>query len=350
MNKTNKTLIVLFLVQVVLILGMSLGLAREETGERRVAKVFEGLDPAKVTKIKILGEPKDAGDANQPPQPSIELTKDGTTWGLASAEGYPADQTKVQEFLDKLAKLKTRGEVLHKSTFHRKLEVADDKYQRLVTLTADGKEIKFYLGTSPSFKNVHLRKAGSDDVLQVGELSTYEVGIRAWDWVDRTYVKIPENDIWSVHLVNKNGSIKLDKDAAGNWSVSGLNGQLKKPAVEDLVRKAATVNLEEPVGKTDKPEYGLGAPLATVTLTTGTSSVAGKLPETVKTEVITIGAKQEKENRYYVKSTTSNYVVSAAGWAVEPFVNKQAKEMLDEPKKDDAKSEAGKPGKATKKK
>jgi hypothetical protein len=354
MNKLNRILLVALLLQVVLIVGM--GLAKENTSTTRVGKVFDNFDPAKVTKIKILSEAKDASDASQPAQTSVELVKEGTTWGVASADNYPADGTKVQETLDKLAKLKSRGEVLSKATYHKKLEVAEDKYQRKVTLTLDGKDITFFLGTSPSFKNVHLRKEGSNEVLQVGDLSVWEVGAKPWDWVNRTYVSIPDKDVWGVNIVNKNGALKFEKDASGNWKVDDLPGSPLKSMVDDMVKKAGTINLEEPVGKTEKPEYGFQSPLATITLTTGTSSVSGKMPDEMKTEVVQIGSKIEKDNRYYAKSTTSQYVVTVAGWAVEPLVSKSLKDLIEPPKKDEKKVEPAaknapkKPAKAAPKK
>lgn len=329
MSKTNRLLIMLLLVQVLLLLGMRLSdttpVANQPT------KVFETLDPAKVTKLEIKGELKDESDPSSPPQTTVVLTKEGATWGIASADNYPADQTKVEELLDKLSKLKSRAAVLTKAVNHKKVEVAEDKYQRKITLTADGKELAFFLGTSPSFKNVHLRRAGSDDVVQVSDLTSWEAGARAWDWVDRAYVKIPEKDVYGLRIQNKSGVIQLDRNAAGEWIAQGVNGPLKKSVVDDLVRKASTINLEEPLGKTEKPEYRLEVPQATVTLMTGTSSIAGKMPETMKTDVIRIGEKIEKDNRYYVKASTSPYVVLGAAWAIDPFVTKTNKDLLDVP-------------------
>jgi hypothetical protein len=341
-SKSNRILIALFLAQIILIMGMTL--SRDDTKATRVTKVFEAFDPAKVTRVKILGEPKDASDANQPTQPSIELAKEGTQWVIVAADNYPADGTKVQELLDKIGKLKARGDVLTKATYHKKLEVADDKYQRLVTLTHDGKELKFYLGTSPSFKSIHLRKAGSNEVLQASELTSWEVGTRAWDWVDRTYVKYPEKDLWSVRVQNKQGGFDLDKSADGSWSAKGVSGPLKKTVVDDMTRKVATINLEEPVGKNEKPEYGLSDPLATITIVTGTSTIAGKMPDEMKTDVVRVGAKLDKDNRYYVKASTSPYVVQVATWGLEPLVTKGPKDLIEEPKKDEPKK-AGAPAK-----
>jgi hypothetical protein len=327
MNKTNRILVVLFLVQVLLLMGMRF--SGDEAVMTAPVKVFEGLEVSKITKLEIKGELKD--DPSGPAQTSVTLAKEGATWGVANADNFPADQTKVEEFLEKLTKLKSRGAVLTRSVNHKKVEVADDRYQRKITLVHDGKELSFLLGSSPSFKNVHLRKVGGDDVVQVADFTSWEAGARAWDWVDRTYLKIPESNVYGVRIQNKNGTINLTRNVSGEWIADGVTGPVKKSVIDDLVRKASTINLEEPVGKTEKPEHGLDVPLATVTLTTGTSSIAGKMPEQMTTDVIKVGAKLDKDARYIVKASTSSYVVQVAAWAVEPLVNKTNKDLLDIP-------------------
>lgn len=334
MTKINRVLIALFFLQILLVMGMNIG--GQEPADTRLSKVFDGLDPAKVTRVKIIGEPKDAADPSAGPQQSIELVKDGTQWSLGGADNYPADNTKVDELLEKLAKLKSRGPVLTKASHHKKVEVADDKYQRDVTLTHDGKEIRFFVGTSPSFKNVHLRRAGSNEVLQASELTSWEVGTRAHDWINRDYVKFPEKDVWGVKVENKSGTIELAKSADGQWSLAGSSAPLKKSMIDDIVRKASTISVEEPIGKSEQAEHGLSDPLATVTLTTGTSTISGKMPDEMHTDVIKIGKKLDKENRYFAKASTSSYVVQVAGWAMEPLVTKSTKDLLEETKGDAA--------------
>ncbi|MCK6546003.1 DUF4340 domain-containing protein [Myxococcota bacterium] len=334
MNKTNQLLVGLLALQGLVFVGMKVGGGSAEDNRPKV--VLEGFEPGKVSKLEIIGEPKDAADPKAPPQTSVTLTKTGTQWGIAAADGYPADNQKVEEFLGKLAKLKTRGPVLTSATYHKKVEVADDKFQRKLKLTVDGKELELILGTSPSLKNVHLRKAGSDEVLQVSELTAWEAGARAWDWVDRAWVKFGENDVWGIAIQNANGVLNLQKDQSGLWNAVGATGAVKKGVLDDLVRKASAMNLEEPVGKTEKPEFGLDQPLAVVTLTTGTSTIAGKLPAELKTEVVRIGKKSDTENRYWAKSTTSPYVVELAGWAVEPLVTKSMKDLLEDTKPEQA--------------
>jgi hypothetical protein len=329
MNKQNLMLAALLGAQILLIMGMRLG-GDDHVISKSVA-FLEGYDPDKVTKIQIHGAPK---EKDGPPPESITLEKSGSTWGIATADSFPADQTKVKEFLEKLKKMNYRNKVVTSAKYHEKLEVAEDKYQRKVTITQDGKDRTFYVGTSPSFKSLHVRLDGSDDVLLANEVSTSDFSERAWGWVDRAYVKHDAKDVWAVKIQNEKGTIELEKNPQDStWIAPGVTGALKKSTVDDLVRKAGQINLEEPVGKEAKPEYELGK-LATVTLVTGTSTIAGVPPPKTETTTIQIGKKLEKENRYYVKSSSSDYVVEVASWAIDPLVQKTKADLREEEKKD----------------
>ena len=72
--------------------------------------------------------------------------------------------------------------------------------------------------------------------------------------------------------------------------------------VDDLVRKARSVNMESPVGKTIELEHGLGQPAATVRLVVGTSTIAGTPPPSTETRSFRVGAKVTGQSRYYIKA------------------------------------------------
>lgn len=288
--------------------------------------------PDKVTKITITGN---TGSAAEKKLSTTVLSKSGTSWGIEGADNYPVDAAKLDTFLKNVEKLKAGGAVVNKESFYKKLEVGDEDFQRKIVLTHDGKEIAFVLGSSPGFKRVHLRKLGQKDVVEV-EGSRCGTSARARGGLGRPlYFKVPEADVWAVNLVNGRGTVKMEKAPGGEWAiVGGKPGEVqKKTAVDDLVRKVASVNLEEPVGKTVKPEFGLDAPTATIMLVTGSSTIAGAPPKITKTETILVGAKNGT-NAYYVKSASSDYVVSAPSWAIEPLTTKMVADLFEQPKTD----------------
>jgi hypothetical protein len=325
----NKLLAGLLVAQLALVVGGKLA-GRDQAMTMKTVTVLEGLDPAQVDKVAIWGPPK---QGEGPAQESVALAKVNGAWSIDGADGFPADDAKVKDLLDSLKGLTSRTVVLEGAKYHQKLEVSAEKFQRKVTLTAGGKDRTFYVGTSPSFKNSHVRVDGSDQVLLVNEFGTNELGSRAWHWVDRKFLDIPADQVWAVSVQNAQGTIQLEKDPASSaWAALGVPGALDTATVDDLVRKARTVNLETPVGKTVKPEYGLDAPLATVTLTTGTSTIAGTPPTATEKVTLQIGKKLGAENQYFVKSSKSEYVVRVASWGLEPLVSKGPADLLKKDK------------------
>lgn len=317
MTKMNKILVGLLVLQVVLIMGMRFG--SEPTLDYSNTKVLPGLDADAVTSVEVFGPPK-TGDG--PTQNHVVIAKKNGAWGVATADDFPVDATKVKELTEKLAGLTSRTRVLDSETYHEKLEVAPDKFQRKIVLDAGGQKTTLYVGSSASFKNTHVRVDGQKEVYLVNDLSTSDIGDRAWHWVEREYLKFDKANVWSVNVKNAKGEITLEKNPVDStWAALGITQALDTTKVDDLVRKASTINLEAPVAKAVKPEFGLDAPLATVTLVTGTSTITGMPPQKTDTVTVKIGKKVEADNQYYVKASTSEYVVKVQAYAVDPLVN-----------------------------
>ncbi|MEL7368250.1 MAG: DUF4340 domain-containing protein [Myxococcota bacterium] len=324
MSRINQILIVLLAVQT---LGFVVGRSfSSDPTEQSTAVFFADLDADKVTAIEILGPP--AVKKDDPPQNKVTVQKTDGKWGIADADAYPVDDSKVTELVETLKKLRSRNRVLQSSVYHEKLEVSADKYQRKLTVTAGDQKTVLYVGTSPRFKNVHVRLDGSDEVFLLNDFGTTQLGDRAWNWVDRDYVKYPSEQVWQVTVKNSKGEVQLQKDpVSSEWGVLGLDKALDKSTVDDFVRKASNVNLESPVGKTVSAEFGLGADAAMVTLVTGTSTATGLPPPTTKTVSWQIGKKLEAANQHYVKANDNAYVVKVAAFGLTPLLEKTTEDF-----------------------
>lgn len=326
MNRTNQLLLVALVLQVLLVAGVSMG--RDEVRISAPAPVLVGFETGPIQEVEVHG-PVGIGDGEKT---QVVLKKEGTQWVVASAGGYPADQEKLSKLLDDLKAMKTRGPVVSKASYHKKLEVADDKHQRKLVLKGGPAPVELYLGSSPAYKKLHVRLVGQEEVAVVDGLSTYDVGPKGADWVDKKYLDIAEKDVWAVRIQNKNGQLALEKDpVSGAWTALGAKPTDKpnKSVIDDLVRKARSANLEEPVGKGDNPAWGLGSPLATVTLVTGTSTIAGTPPPKTEEVRLLIGAQDGAKSRYFVKASTKEHVVLLPKWSVEPLLEKAPKDLVE---------------------
>ncbi len=330
MNKTNKILIALLMLQATVLMGMRLKSSDSEQKRNERTKIFAGIDAESITALQIWGPPK-KGDG--PDQSTVGLEKKNGVWGLANADHYPANDESVKELVKKLVGLTSRTTVLTGSKYHDKLEVSPETYQRKLTVKFGSEERTFYFGTSPSFKAVHVRQDGQDDVLLVNDFGTNDLGERAWNWVERKYHDVPDDEVWQVTLQNAKGELRLDRDPTSRqWAALGVEGELDTSVINNIVSKSRSVNLEAPVGKGVKPAYGFDSPQATITLTVGTSTIAGTPPPTTKTVTFKVGAAAPgKKKEYFVKSSLSEYVARVGEWAVKPLVEKGREDLAKKP-------------------
>ena len=332
MSRFNQILIALFAAQIVGLVATRA--STQDPAAQRTVSFFTGLDTDKVTSIEIEGTPPSAKD--DPPQNKVTIAKKDGQWGVANADDFPIEKAKVDELLETLKKLRSRNRVLDSSTYHEKLEVSADKYQRKLTVATGDQKTVLYVGSSPRFKNVHVRLDGDDAVYLVNDFGPNELGDRAWSWVNREYIKVPGEQVWQIRVKNAKGEVQLDKDPVSNeWAVLGVNKELDTSSVNDFVRKASNVNLETPVGKSVATSQGFDKPAATITLVTGTSTIAGTPPPQTETVTWQIGQKIESANQYFVKASDNPYVVKVAGWGVEPLVEKATPDFAkkEEPEK-----------------
>ena len=178
--------------------------------------------------------------------------------------------------------------------------------------TSAGAQHTVYLGSSPSYGATHFRVDGQDETYLTSDLTTWEVNGTAASWVDTTYLSLPAEDVARISLENSQGSFQLVKDDDGSWTLSGLTGgeELNSNEVNAVVNATLSVFLQEPLGRAEKPEYGMSEPAAVVTLEVNGQPVS-----------LYVGAKSDADAGYVVKSSQSEYYVEVASYAVEPLVD-----------------------------
>ena len=233
-TKLNKILGAVLVAQFVIFGAVILLGGSSEPETQKPRELLPDLDQKTVTRIAIgEGEGKRA-----------VLEKKAGRWVLHSGGDFPAKQDKVDELVDKLAAVTAGPPVAEKATYHRALEVADEKYQRKIEIErSKGDKLTFYLGSSPALKKVHFRMAGQDPVYLAGDLSAWGVGARANAWVDTDYFKVEQKEIVSLTLKNEHGELALSKGADGKWALAGLKPEekLDSGAVDSLVGSASSV-------------------------------------------------------------------------------------------------------------
>ena len=317
MKRHNQILAAVLVVQV--ILSVVVFWPRSAASAER-EPLFPDLEADDIVALTITG-----GAAIEGEDKSITLQQVEEDWILPDADDYPAQASKVTPLLEKIVGLTTGRLVTRTDASHERLQVASDDFARRVDFeTAGGETHTLYLGSSPSYGAIHFRVEGQSEVYLASDIDTYEVGATAASWVDTTYLSIPQGDVTVVTLENGNGQFTFVKEDAGeegggNWTMEGLTADetLDGGKVDALLRQAALVNMIEPLGKEDQPEYGMDEPGAVVTLSTEE-----------KTVTLRVGAKDPDDNSYVVTSSESPYYVRVAEYSVKELVENARQDFL----------------------
>lgn len=286
MSRTNQILAAALVAQLALIAWVW------SSGDDRSLPRLEELTAIEsdaVTRLEIYDRLEKAPEAE--PEPAVVLEKSAEGWVLASHHGYPADETKVADFLDKLAGMKSRGPVATQASRHRQLRVAPERYDRkLVVHRGGGEPLTIYLGTSAGRGKGAVRIEGEDATHGVAGINAYAAGETARRWVDEAYFENPDTPIASLVIENAAGRFELEKGEAGWKRVSGESEVAAPPGkeldaqkIDALAAKLETVRLAEPA---DPAKKGF-SPVATVTFAKADGSGRHELR---------IGAKEEERH------------------------------------------------------
>jgi hypothetical protein len=258
---------------------------------------------------------------------SVALQRGESGWTLAGTDDYPANSEKISTTLSSLIGIKTDRLVTRTAASQKQLEVAEDDFQRRVTLTTAGGDKTIYLGSSAGAGATHVRAGDSDATYLTGDVATWDLDPNPSSWVNAQYVNLSADNVVTLTLTNANGSFVFARGADDAWTLQGAaaDEQVASANISTLVSQATAVNLTAPLGKTEKPEYGLAQPQATVVVTSKDDS--GQ--ETATT--LLVGAKTEEGEGYYFKASSSPYYVTIATYTGEAFVAKQRSDFLTPP-------------------
>ncbi len=146
---------------------------------------------------------------------SASLVRAAAGWELPGLGDLPASEAGLTAVLDRLGTIATDWPVTATASSHQRFEVATDTFQRRVQLFhGDQSVADFYLGTSPGFRQVHLRRAGEDAVYVV-ELSVHDLPADDAGWLDKGLLAV-------VDPVRIEGpDFVISKSTAGDWQFAG---------------------------------------------------------------------------------------------------------------------------------
>ena len=173
----------------------------------------------------------------------VVLVRDDEGWQLDG--GLPADDGKVGEVLEKLAKATAAWPVATSAATAERFEVTEENFQRrLVIEGEDGETARLYLGTSPGYRRVHARAEGADEVYSI-DFSNYEAPTDSGQWLDKTLLRpqgelvaLRRDDGWSLERGEDAGEWLVDGTAADQDAADGLVGRFEDLSVLGVAAEA----------------------------------------------------------------------------------------------------------------
>lgn len=261
MTRGQWTLIGLLLVQAMLIAVLRHPELKAAPGSA-TGSLFAGFDPAAVDTIQVGTKPEE----------TLVLERDGSAWKITSADGYPADSSKVDDLLETIRKATARSAVVTSDKYHESLEVTEEKAQARIRLFSSGAEapsVDLLLGKATA-GGAHVRIAGEESVYEIRDLTAWQLRPDTASWMQRTLVDVPTDSVQRVAVKNAHGSFELEK-VEGDWLVvlpeESKGRTCAKDKVDPIVRAAAALSATGAAGRLDPTAQGLGDDATTVTLT-----------------------------------------------------------------------------------
>lgn len=295
---------------------------------------------------------------------SVTLLREDNGWVVADSDGFPANDTKADETLTKLANMNTNRLVTRTESSHARLQVAANNFNRRITLTdSTGEEAIVYLGASAGGAATHVRVQGDSSVYLTGQLAAWEVEPFLSGWVNTSYLSVPTADIQTVALHNPQGTVTLARDENQAWTADWLEDDetLDPNEVNILLSRVGSLSLSNVLGQSPPQDTDPDSPLVQVELEirqadTGESQdnsdqnandaepelitfYIDRLPDALaqdaEPELITPIEDVESgtpgaanTEAYFAKSSTSNYYVQVSAFNVEPLISLTADELL----------------------
>lgn len=169
----------------------------------------------------------------------LELVLMNDKWMLPDYHQLPANQTSVRNMLNLLANTKSTWPVTTTASSHQRFKVADDDFHKKIVLTTDtDAEQIIYLGTSPGFRQLHVRRKGEDEVYAL-KLNNHDFPAKSPELMDRTVLQ-PPGPVETLRGPDYAMSKQQD-----SWEPQNNEGEAIQDTVNELASTLARLRVQE---------------------------------------------------------------------------------------------------------
>lgn len=263
------------------------------------------FEPDLVNRVSIEGE-----------DGVLFLQKQESSWLLPEVFSVPADTNQVSTLLDKLAEFKQGLAVATSREAANRFKVSEELFERHLVLSSDDKIVAdLYVGTSPGFRQVHVRRAGRDEIVTVA-LSTFELEATADKWLDKNLVQVKVDDLKVLEF----REFSVEKQEGG-WQLAGLGPgqQTNTDEVQSLLNKVSGLVAEDVVDPEKGDQLFAGDPVLEFTVTLQDNSTIDYL------------FAQPEEDTYVLKRSDREFLFKVSSWVVDDLKKLTRDKLLTAP-------------------
>ncbi|SMF64581.1 protein of unknown function [Alteromonadaceae bacterium Bs31] len=305
MNKVIKILAGLLVVQLVVII--SLNFASSHSAGNKSTQSLLSADIENVDELVLLDN---EGERTL-------LKKVDGKWIMPEYGNMPAMQDKIEDVLSSIAEQKVSWPSATSTSAAKRFEVHSDNAQKTLQFFQQGEKLaSLYLGTSPSYKKLHARVEGSNDIY-VLTLAQYDLPAKPESWLEKTVLKVDGN------ITN----IKTDA-----FSLSGISGEdgpewslspspegkeLDQEAIKRWVKRFNDLVINSLVSEDAVQEIVIQNPSLVANITSDLSNANL--------------AFYTHEDKFFVKRFGEDAVFEIAKYQVEPLLNASVESFLPKP-------------------
>lgn len=239
---------------------------------------------------------------NPKTEKSAVLEKQDNHWRVANGHSFPADESKVSDFLNALLSLK-QGNLVSKNKDRINIFSVDET-KGIHVLMQDDKSrglADFYAG-QPISEGQYLRRNGSNDVYEtIPSLISYLI-LDDDGWKDKTLLSVKEQEVKRLALTSPGSDLVLEKNQSSEWkvvqpedyiadslSIRTLFDQLKQVKADSFADSVdgSQINFE-------KPDYKISVRKADDSL------------------ILVLFKGTDKDGKYYAKNPDNNFIYSVS--------------------------------------
>ena len=273
---------------------------------------------------------------------ALTLAKENGEWVLPDADNFPVESGKAGEFLDKVGGIVKKQLIARTKKSHKQLKVAESDFERKASIEADGKTQTLYIGSAVGARSAHTRLGGENETYVADDLSSWQAGTDISSWIDSEYFKVDKDAVQTISLKNDEGEIVFERGEDNAWTIKGLRSDetLDDAKMSTLLNRLSPMRMTKPLGKEEKPEYGLSDPAAVIALEVAVetgepheeepSEKPAEAEMKTETRTIRIGRKAEDEENYAAQSSESLYYVELSRWSAGDFTTWKMSDFLKE--------------------